>query len=237
MSDRWGRKRLPGYIHEKVDRVYTDEGEQRRDEAITELSFSGPHRLLTDGGETEEESASAEEEDDEESTTEESAETEEVEGEEEASDEESEGEAEPEDEENEAASEEEAEDGEEGTTVLYLDLEGLFLNLLGLEVDLNEVELDISAMSRPGGLLGNLLSGVAGLLDKGPLTRLSDAISGLELPSLPEFELPSVSDLLPSVGDGDGISNMVYGMINELLDMLLEALGEDESADEEANNS
>ncbi|SIR55479.1 hypothetical protein SAMN05421858_2790 [Haladaptatus litoreus] len=194
-------------------------GESRRDGAVTELSFS-EHRLLTDGGEAEEE------------TNEEEKETNEAE----APDEEGESSTDEESEE-ESEDEEEAEGEEEGTTVLYLDLEGLFLNLLGLEVDLNEVELDISAIPRPGGLLGNLLSGVAGLLDKGPLSRLSDAISGFELPSMPKFELPSVSDLLPSGGEGGGISNMVYRMINEVLDMLLEALGDEESTDEEASNS
>ncbi|WP_049969239.1 hypothetical protein [Haladaptatus cibarius] len=184
-------------------------GDVRRNGAAAELSVGENHRLVTDGGETEGEESAEEE-----------AESEQAE-----------------ESEAEATGEEEAEDEEERTTVLYLDLEGLFLNLLGLEIDLNEVELDISAMSRPGGLLGNLLSGVAGLLDKGPLSRLSDAVSGFELPSMPEFELPSVSDVLPGNGENGGLSNVIYGMINELLDMLLEALGEDESADEEASNS
>lgn len=122
---------------------------------------------------------------------------------------------------------ESAENGTEsegdGTTVLYLDLEGLFLNLLGLEVDLSEVELDVSAVPNPGALLGNLLSAVAGLIDESPLARLKDRLFG--------FELPSVSDLVPS-GDGSVLSEPFYRMINGLLDVLMEVLTEDESTGE-----
>ena len=49
--------------------------------------------------------------------------------------------------------------------VLHLVLGPLDLNLLGLVVHLNQVVLDITAVSGPGNLLGNLLCGVAHLLD------------------------------------------------------------------------
>jgi hypothetical protein len=49
--------------------------------------------------------------------------------------------------------------------VLHLDLGPLNLNLLGLTVHLNQVVLDINAVSGPGNLLGNLLCGVANLLN------------------------------------------------------------------------
>ena len=55
-----------------------------------------------------------------------------------------------------------------GTTscqILHLDLGPLNLNLLGLQVDLSRVVLDITAQPGPGNLLGNLLCGVANLLD------------------------------------------------------------------------
>jgi hypothetical protein len=49
--------------------------------------------------------------------------------------------------------------------ILHLELGPLDLTLLGLNVHLNRVVLDITATSGPGNLLGNLLCGVAHLLD------------------------------------------------------------------------
>jgi hypothetical protein len=49
--------------------------------------------------------------------------------------------------------------------ILHLDLGPLDLNLLGLNVHLNEVVLDITATPGAGNLLGNLLCGVANLLN------------------------------------------------------------------------
>ena len=49
--------------------------------------------------------------------------------------------------------------------ILHLDLGPLDLNLLGLNVHLNEVVLDITAVPGAGNLLGNLLCGVANLLN------------------------------------------------------------------------
>ncbi len=53
--------------------------------------------------------------------------------------------------------------------VLHLNLGPLNLNLLGLKVHLNQVILNIDAQSGPGLLLGNLLCGVANLLNTSPL--------------------------------------------------------------------
>jgi hypothetical protein len=53
--------------------------------------------------------------------------------------------------------------------ILHLNLGPLNLNLLGLRVHLNEVILNIDAQSGPGLLLGNLLCGVANLLNNSPL--------------------------------------------------------------------
>ena len=49
--------------------------------------------------------------------------------------------------------------------ILHLELGPLDLNLLGLMVHLDKVVLDITATSGPGNLLGNLLCGIAHLLD------------------------------------------------------------------------
>jgi hypothetical protein len=54
-------------------------------------------------------------------------------------------------------------------TILDLILGPLHLNLLGLVVDLNQVHLTITGQTGPGNLLGNLLCGVAHLLDGGLL--------------------------------------------------------------------
>jgi hypothetical protein len=49
--------------------------------------------------------------------------------------------------------------------ILHLTLGPLDLDLLGLVVHLDQVQLDITAEQGPGNLLGNLLCGIAGLLD------------------------------------------------------------------------
>lgn len=110
---------------------------------------------------------------------------------------------------------------DDGTRVIYLDVEGLFLDILGLEVDLNEVVLDVSAVPGSGNLLGNLLSAVAGLFDDG----LSDMLSGL----LPDDIL---STILPDdVLDDMSVSDSVFGCINYILDVLLDAVEDGESGD------
>ena len=64
--------------------------------------------------------------------------------------------------------------------ILHLDLGPLNLNLLGLTVHLNEVILDITAVSGPGNLLGNLLCNVANLLNgTGGATPGAQEITGL----------------------------------------------------------
>ena len=64
--------------------------------------------------------------------------------------------------------------------ILHLELGPLDLDLLGLLVHLDKVVLDITAQSGPGNLLGNLLCGIAGLLDSGGLlTQLSALLNQL----------------------------------------------------------
>jgi hypothetical protein len=61
--------------------------------------------------------------------------------------------------------------------ILHLNLGPLDLNLLGLQVHLDKVVLDITAQAGPGQLLGNLLCGVAHLLDRNG--SLSSIVAGL----------------------------------------------------------
>lgn len=64
--------------------------------------------------------------------------------------------------------------------ILHLDLGPLHLNLLGLEIDLSRIVLDITAQSGAGNLLGNLLCGVANLLnDPSGLAKLLNQILDL----------------------------------------------------------
>jgi hypothetical protein len=52
-------------------------------------------------------------------------------------------------------------------TILTLDIGAIHLTLLGLNVDLAPIHLSITASSGPGNLLGNLLCGIANLLNGG----------------------------------------------------------------------
>jgi hypothetical protein len=64
--------------------------------------------------------------------------------------------------------------------ILDLVLGPLHLDLLGLVVDLNQVHLNITAQPGPGNLLGNLLCGVAHLLDgSGNATTLANLLNSL----------------------------------------------------------
>jgi hypothetical protein len=65
--------------------------------------------------------------------------------------------------------------------ILHLDLGPLSLDLLGLQVNLSRVVLDITAQSGAGNLLGNLLCGVANLLNNpaGLATTLNNILAQL----------------------------------------------------------
>jgi len=64
--------------------------------------------------------------------------------------------------------------------ILHLQLGPLDLNLLGLQVHLNQVVLDVTAQSGPGQLLGNLLCGVAHLLDgNGSLAGIVNVLNSI----------------------------------------------------------
>ena len=64
--------------------------------------------------------------------------------------------------------------------ILDLTLGPLHLDLLGLVIDLNQVHLRITAEQGPGNLLGNLLCGIAGLLDgDAPLNAIARLLNQL----------------------------------------------------------
>jgi len=70
--------------------------------------------------------------------------------------------------------------GQASCQILHLDLGPLNLDLLGLQVDLSRIVLDITAQAGAGNLLGNLLCGVANLLnDPSGLSRLLNSILAL----------------------------------------------------------
>ncbi len=62
--------------------------------------------------------------------------------------------------------------------ILRLELGPIDLDVLGLEVTTNKIIVNIAAQGGPGKLLGNLLCGVAGLLDQGgPLTAIANLLN------------------------------------------------------------
>lgn len=67
--------------------------------------------------------------------------------------------------------------GDTSCQILHLDLGPLSLDLLGLQVNLSRIVLDITAQAGAGNLLGNLLCGVANLLnDPTSLVKLLNSI-------------------------------------------------------------
>ncbi len=65
-------------------------------------------------------------------------------------------------------------------SILHLDIQPISLNLLGLQVNTSEIVLDITAQQGPGNLLGNLLCGVANLLNGGAsLNGLTNVLNNL----------------------------------------------------------
>jgi len=64
--------------------------------------------------------------------------------------------------------------------ILHLTIGPIDLNLLGLVVHTNQIVLDITAQSGPGNLLGNLLCGIANLLNgSSPLQSIANALNQL----------------------------------------------------------
>lgn len=167
--------------------------------------------------EAREEDASAQEQEEEEVTEEETEDEATEDGEEEATEKEEEGEKEDERAEKIAT---------EGTRLVHLNLDGLFLDLLGLEVDLDEVTLNLTASPGDGKLLGNLLSAVGGLLDGsglGDLLSLGGGDSGDSDGSLLGGLMPSLPELNP-VERARRLASALAGRLRELLGEVISAL-------------
>jgi hypothetical protein len=60
--------------------------------------------------------------------------------------------------------------------ILTLDIGAIHLNLLGLVVDLSPIHLTVTGQTGSGNLLGNLLCGIAGLLDNTNLAGLTQQL-------------------------------------------------------------
>jgi hypothetical protein len=78
--------------------------------------------------------------------------------------------------------------------ILNLTLGPLDLNLLGLRVQLNRVHLQITGITGPGNLLGNLLCGVANLLNTPPAPPASN-LTGLLNIVLQLINTPALGNL------------------------------------------
>ncbi|PSQ09211.1 hypothetical protein BRC93_13670 [Halobacteriales archaeon QS_5_70_15] len=214
--------------------------------------------LLTDGGEEGEQEGETDEDEQETSEGEEGEQEEQAE--EDAREQEG-GEGEGEDEENENLhpgdeSPATPDTGDE-TTIVFLDLKGLFLELLGLEVDLEPVVLEVAASPGDGDLLGNLLSAVVGLLDDGPSGLvpgggLSGIFDGL-LGAIPGFGGGDEEGEEGEEGEGGGsridaatdrakgavssavddlpVEDLITQLISELVSQLLDGSGSSDEAD------
>jgi len=81
--------------------------------------------------------------------------------------------------------------------VLDLNLQPLNLDLLGLVVDLSAINLDITAVTGPGKLLGNLVCSLAGAADMGGLVGIVSDIFNQLLPALGLAPVPPVAPVAP----------------------------------------
>ena len=80
--------------------------------------------------------------------------------------------------------------------ILHLRIDPIHLDLLGLKVDTSPICLDIAAQPGPGNLLGNLLAGVANLLNSGsPLGTILGGLTSTQLTNL----TTGLTDLLNGV--------------------------------------
>ena len=99
-----------------------------------------------------------------------------------------------------------------GCPILNLALGPIGLNLLGLVVETSPICLDITAIPG-GGLLGDLLCGVANLLNGG--LDLGQILGGTGLPGVPGLTPTQVGGLLGGIGD------LLNGVLGNLLDAVV----------------
>jgi hypothetical protein len=99
-----------------------------------------------------------------------------------------------------------------GCPILNLSLGPIDLNLLGLVVQTSPICLDITAIPG-GGLLGDLLCGVANLLNGG--LSLDQILGGASLPGVPALSTAQVAGLL------GGLTDLLNGVLGNLLDAIV----------------
>lgn len=99
-----------------------------------------------------------------------------------------------------------------GCPILNLELGPIDLDLLGLVVQTSPICLDITAIPG-GGLLGDLLCGVANLLNGG--LNLDQILGGLGLPGTPGLSTEQIGGLL------GGLTDLLNGVLGNLLDAVV----------------
>ncbi len=104
--------------------------------------------------------------------------------------------------------------------ILNLALGPINLDLLGLVVETSPICLDVTALPG-GGLLGDLLCGVANLLNGG--LTLDQILAGQGLPGLPGLSTAQIGGLLGGLGD---LLNGVLGnLLNAIVTDIINAIG------------
>jgi hypothetical protein len=92
-----------------------------------------------------------------------------------------------------------------GVPILNLEVGAINLDLLGLKVETSRICLDITAQTGPGQLLGNLLAGVANLLNGG--LNLGQVLNGVGLPGRPPVNLADLTG---------GLTNLVNAALGQV---------------------
>jgi len=103
------------------------------------------------------------------------------------------------------------------TPILHLELNPIHLNLLGLKVDTSKICLDISATSGQGQLLGNLLTGVANLLNGPNPPALGGILGGLtttQLSNLTSGLTGVLNDVFGALGSPGNVSGASTDILN-----------------------
>jgi hypothetical protein len=96
--------------------------------------------------------------------------------------------------------------------ILHLRIDPIHLDLLGLKVDTSPICLDIAAQPGSGNLLGNLLAGVANLLNQGtPLGNILGGLTSTQLTSLTTGLLNGVFGAITAPGAVTGVGSTGTG--------------------------
>jgi hypothetical protein len=106
------------------------------------------------------------------------------------------------------------------TPILHLELNEIHLDLLGLKVDTSKICLDITATSGQGQLLGNLLTGVANLLNGPNPPAVGGILGGLSTAQLGTLT-SGLTGVLNGVFGALGSPSSVSGASTDILNLSL----------------